>query len=130
LTPRKLTLTLLSTTLAVCRLDPSAPLPEWALGGSFSSVTRTGSELSVICPEADVPAEVQHAGGWRCLSVVGQLDFEQIGVIASLAGPLAGAGISIFPVATYDTDHVLLKDVDLLQAINVLVEAGHQIRVD
>jgi uncharacterized protein len=77
-----------------------------------------------------VPSEVQHEGGWRCLSVVGQLDFEQIGVFASLAGPLAGAGISIFPVATYDTDHVLLKDADLLRAINVLVEAGHQIRVD
>jgi uncharacterized protein len=130
LIPRKLTLTLLPTTLAVSRLDPSAPLPEWALGGPFSSVTRTGSELSVICPEAQVPAEVQHEGGWRCLSVVGQLDFEQIGVFASLAGPLAGAGISIFPIATYDTDHVLLKDADLLRAVNVLVEAGHQLKID
>jgi uncharacterized protein len=130
LTPRKLTLTLLPTTLAVCRLDPSAPLPEWALVGPFSSITRTESELSVICPEAQVPAKAQHEGGWRCLSVVGQLDFEQIGVFASLAGPLAGAGISIFPIATYDTDHVLVKEADLLRAVNVLVEAGHQVRVD
>jgi hypothetical protein len=126
---RKLTLTLLDVPLAVCRLAPDDPGPEWALSGPFYSVTRTPHELSVICAQSSVPDGVQHDAGWRCLSVVGQLDFEQIGVFASLAGPLAAAGISIFPIATYDTDHVLVKEIDLLRAVNVLVEAGHQLQV-
>ena len=129
MTARKLTLALLPTTLAVCRLDPGAPIPDWALTGPFSSITRTQHELSIICAQESVPPDVQHEGGWRCLSVTGQLDFEQIGVFASLAGPLAEAGISIFPIATYDTDHVLVKDADLVRAVNVLVEVGHEIRI-
>jgi hypothetical protein len=130
MTTRKLTLTLLPETLAVCRLDPSASIPDWALTGPFASITRTQHELSIICAQESVPTDIQHEGGWRCLSVTGQLDFEQIGVFASLAGPLAVAGISIFPIATYDTDHVLVKDADLVRAVNVLVASGHQIEVE
>jgi hypothetical protein len=130
MTTRKLTLTLLPETLAVCRLDPSTATPGWALSGPFSSITRTRRELSIICAQDSVPPDAQHEGGWRCLSVTGQLDFEQIGVFASLAGPLAEAGISIFPIATYDTDHILVKDADLARAVNVLVGVGHQVKVE
>src|SRR5687767_5241727 len=98
MTARKLSLSILPATLAVCRLDPSSPIPNWALSGSFASITRTQNELSIICEQESVPQEVLHEGGWRRLSVTGQLDFEQIGVFASLAGPLAEAGISIFPI--------------------------------
>jgi len=49
-------LTLLPDRLAVCRLEPEAPVPGWALSGAFSSVTRTPGELSVVCAEADLPA--------------------------------------------------------------------------
>jgi hypothetical protein len=129
-TVRKLTLSILPDTLAVCRLDPSAAIPDWALPDPFSSITRTQSELSIVCEQGRVPQDVQHESGWRCLSVIGQLDFEQIGVFASLAGPLAEAEISIFPIATFDTDHVLVKDVDLARAVNVLVGVGHRIVIE
>ena len=81
-----------------------------AATGAFWSVTRTGDELSVICPADAVPegAEVQH--GWRGLQVAGPLDFALTGVAAALTAPLAEAGVSVLPVATYDTDYLFVRE--------------------
>jgi hypothetical protein len=56
------------------------------------------------------------------------LDFSLTGIIASLATPLAHAGISIFVVSTYDTDYLLIKEKDLERAILVLSQEGHQVQ--
>ncbi len=38
------------------------------------------------------------------------------GVLASLAGPLASSGVSIFVVSTYDTDYLMVQERDLDRA--------------
>ena len=63
--------------------------------------------------------------GWRALQVDGPLDFMLTGVLASLALPLADAGISIFAISSYDTDYVLVKQDKLAGAIDTLRKAGH-----
>jgi hypothetical protein len=76
-----------------------------------------------------VPAahtEVQR--GYRALAVVGTLDFALTGIVASLAAPLAAAGISIFGISTYDTDHILVREDCLSEAKSVLAAAGHTFR--
>jgi hypothetical protein len=120
-------LSLLPGRFGICRLDPSAPLPGWALAGAFWSLTRTADELSVVCDEAAIPAGVTHAPGWRCLKVEGPLDFALTGVLLSLAAPLAEAGISLFVVSTYDTDYLLVREEDFSSAQRVLEEAGHRV---
>jgi hypothetical protein len=45
--------------------------------------------------------------------VRGPLDFALTGVMASLVSPLPGAGVSIFAIATYDTDYVLARATDV-----------------
>jgi hypothetical protein len=100
------------------------------MGGALVSLTRTEQELSVVCREAAVPAEVQSERGWRALEVVGPLDFALTGILAALAGPLAAAGISIFALSTYDTDYVLVKATTLARAIAVLQAAGLTIQPD
>ncbi len=122
-----LTLTLLPDPFAVCRLDREALIPDWAQTSGFYSITRTHDELSIVCFQRCVPAGVQHEAGWRCLKVEGPLDFALIGILASLATPLARAGVSLFAVSTYDTDYLLVKDNDLEQAAAALREAGHRI---
>ena len=49
-------LLLLPGLFAVCQLDPNAPLPAWATSGSstFVSITRTRSELSIVCAQEKV----------------------------------------------------------------------------
>jgi hypothetical protein len=112
-------------TFGICRLDKDAPIPEWAHIG-FSSITRTPDELSIVCKEEIVPERVICERGWHCLQVMGPLDFALTGILASLAAPLAEAGISIFAISTYDTDYFLVKELN--RAIAVLSDAGHNVR--
>ena len=120
---------MLSETLAIARLAADAPVPEWVAGRDFISVVRTPRELSIVCRDDAVPAthaEVQR--GFRALAVVGTLDFTLTGIVASLAAPLAAAGISIFGISTYDTDHILVREDRLADAAAVLAAAGHTVR--
>lgn len=117
----RLTLSLLPETLAVARLPAGAALPGWVdWSDPFVAVSRTRDELSVVCPEARVPAEAQAERGWRGFKVEGPLDFALTGILARLAAPLAEAGISIFAISTFDTDYLLVRAHDLAAAMAVL----------
>ncbi len=122
-----LTLVFLPDRYAVCRLGGDDPVPDWAYSRGFVSITRTQEELSVVCLQDSVPPEVTCRRDWRCLKVDGPLDFEQTGVLASLAGPLADAGIPVFVVSTYDTDYLLVSEPHATRAAEVLTDAGHRI---
>lgn len=122
-----LNLVILPHTYAVCRLDPNGYIPHWALlGDDFVSLTRTLDELSVVCAQENVPQEGTKAErGWRCIKVVGPFDFTVAGIHASLAAPLAEAAVSVLAIATYETDHILVREPDLDRAVSVLEHAGH-----
>jgi hypothetical protein len=119
-------LKLLSGNYVICRIGPNKSIPEWARG-EFVSVTRTGDALSIVCPDRNVPDDVQRESGWRCLRVAGKLDFSLVGVIATITAILADAEISTFVVSTFDTDYLLVRDVDLDGATAALLEAGHSV---
>jgi uncharacterized protein len=112
--------------LAVCRLSAADPLPVWAWG-PFCSLTLTSEELSVVCVESAVPENLPCERGWRAIQVRGPLDFALTGVLASLTGPLAQAGVSIFAISTFDTDYVLVRAETLDRAADVLRAAGHEV---
>ncbi len=131
MTHHSLTLTLLSEPLAICRLAADAAVPDWTARATiFCSITRTRTELSIVADERAVPASVDAMRGYRALRVEGPLPLDLIGVLASMAGPLAAAAIPIFPLATYDTDYLLVRDADLARTIDVLGSAGHAIVAD
>lgn len=121
---RRFRLALLPQRLAVCRLAPDAPIPQWA-SGSFVAITRTPRELSIVCDESAVPDGVRRATGFRAFEVAGPLDFSEVGVLASLAQPLADAGVSLFAISTFDTDYVLVREADVDRAAKALAAAGH-----
>jgi uncharacterized protein len=125
-----LPIALLPLRLAVCRLDAGAPLPAWASEGALSCVTRTPAELSVVVEERVVPGDARAERGYRAFVVRGPLPFDLVGVFASMAGPLADAGISIFALSTFDTDYVLVKARDVERASGVLRDAGHDVTGD
>ena len=121
-----ISLRLLQGSLAICRLAPDAAVPDSLETAELLSVTRTPDELSIVCRETpDLPGRVER--GWRCLAVDGTLEFDQVGILASLAQPLAQAGISIFVVSTYDTDYLLVKQGRLESALEALRTAGHRL---
>ena len=125
-----LPLEVLEPVFTVCRLTPAASVPMWAFQGALWSITKTASELSIVCEAAHVPAEVQAYGRWRALMVAGPLDFSLTGILHALAAPLASARISIFAFSTYDTDYLLIGESELVTAVQVLQAAGHTITGD
>lgn len=112
---------------AVARFAPDAEVPTWVFGGEFSAVTRTRDELSVVCRQDLLPAEFPAERSFRALKVRGPLAFSQVGVVDSLAHPLASAGISIFVLSTFDTDYVLVREADLDAARTILSGVGHRV---
>ena len=121
----RLELSVLPSRLAVCRLAAGTRPPEWALAGSFLSVSVTSEETSVVCEEGRVPDGVQADTDWRTFKVAGPLDFSLTGILLAIAAPLAEAGVGIFAVSTYDTDYVLVKQDSLDRAVSALRSAGH-----
>jgi hypothetical protein len=126
----KLSITALGARFAMCRLQPEDAIPEWAWSAvEFLTISRTGSELSIVADEGVIPPDVEAARGFRALRVEGPLPLEMVGVAASIAGPLAAVGVSIIPIGTYDTDYILVRDADLSQAIATLTDAGHVVSI-
>ena len=123
-----LPLTVLAAPLALCRLAPSDPVPEWtARASTFLTISRTPTELSIVADEQAVPATFDAQRGYRAIRVEGPLPLDLIGIFAMIAGPLAEASIPIFPIATYDTDYVLVAEPHLARAIETLGRAGHRV---
>ena len=121
------TLVLLPGRLAVCRLPADSQYPQWAKSEELLSITRTSDELSVVCDERNVHKDVRAERGWRALKIQGPLDFSMVAVLAAIAAILAKAGVSIFAISTYDTDYILVKEVALEQAMQVLTRSGYEI---
>lgn len=122
---RSLNFCRLPGSFAICRLAPKATVPEWALRGTFFSVTATPDEVSIVCPSAQVPPEIVHENGWACLKLHGPFPFSETGILASFLQPISDAAIPIFAVSTFDTDYVLVKQDSLEKAVQVLRQAGH-----
>ncbi len=105
MTEHHLTLSLQKEILAICRLPPDASVPAWARSpGAFHTISRTPEELSIVCLDSAVPSVVKKEPGWRLLKVDGPLDFSLTGILASVAGPLAKARISIFAISSRTRD--------------------------
>ena len=111
---------------AVARLAPDARVPAWAMGPApFLSIARTANELSIVAPAAAVPADVCAERGWALFKLQGPFAFDQTGILASFAAPLADAGIGLFALSTFDTDYLLVKTAQAPAAVATLLAAGH-----
>jgi hypothetical protein len=62
--------------------------------------------------------------GWRCLRLKGPFALDETGVLAPLATALAAAGVSLLPIATFDTDYLLVPATQLDLAITALEQVG------
>ena len=118
---------LLPEVFAICRLHGDHAIPPWAVTGMFFSITRSPDEVSIVCPQSNVPERTRCHRGWRCLKLEGVLDPMMVGVISSIAAPLAEGGVSIFVISTFDTDYLLVKHENLEKATQILTAHGHTV---
>lgn len=116
---------------SVSRLPIAAPIPQWADGDGFVSISRATDELSIVCLSRRVPqsreVEWQSESGWTCLQLVGPFAFTLTGILLAVLKPLAEASVGIFAVSTFDTDYVMVKHHQLPDTVAALANAGHTI---
>jgi uncharacterized protein len=102
-------------------------VPDWALQASFSSVTRTQEALSIVAAAKCVPPEIFASRGWRALKIEGPIDLELVGILVSIAVPLAQVGVAVLPVGTFDTDYILVQEDRLGTALEALRATGLEV---
>lgn len=122
-----LTLQLLESPYAVCRLPAGAAVPPPA-PGAFSLLIQAVEETTIVCPRDQAPEGAEVENGWRCLRILQVFDFSVPGILASVLAPLAQAGIGIFASSTFSTDYVLVKEDDLGRAMKALTDGGHRVQ--
>jgi len=125
-----LTLDLLEGEWSIARLPAAEPVPDWAWSETFSSVSRTSEELSIISPSSQVPSSAKSEGGFRVLAVRGPLAFDAKGILADLAGAIAEADVALLALSTFNTDILLVRQQDLAAAAAALESRGHQIEAE
>ncbi len=123
----KLTLEFLDGTYNVHRLPVDADIDQHLWELPFMSVTRTPDEISIVCAEEVPLCSEQCSPGWRMFRVSGTLEHNLVGIIAKLSASLADAGVSVFTLATFDTDYILIPQSKMRYAVEALREAGHEL---
>ena len=108
---------------SILKLDS---LPDVRAIDGFFALTRTDDEISLVClnSEADKLNPYARENDYQVLRVAGQLDFSLVGILARMTGALAGAGIPVCAVSTYDTDCLLIKAGNMDSALKALEAAG------
>ena len=101
-------------------------VPPVVPSGRFASMSRLGDEITVVSERALAPqGDIQ--GGFRLIEIDGQFALDSVGVVASVAGPLAAAGIGLFAFSVWSTDAFLIQAADVVRAVEVLIAAGHNL---
>ena len=106
----------------------AASIEDIDLRQEFSFITKTDEELSLVCKTVDVPKNTTaRDDGWKGFRIQGVLDFSLIGVLSKISSVLAGNGIGIFAVSSFNTDYIFVKADDYGKAIKVLTNAGYTV---
>lgn len=120
---KKIKISILPEVFGICHFDKNTPIPEWALKGSFFSLTKTDQELSLVFPQNKIPPGVLFEKGWRAFRVEGIVEGIFVpGIIAFLSKPLADAEISIFNISTFETNYIFVQEKDFEKAKKILKE--------
>ena len=122
-----MTLEVLAQKFTVCKVRT---LPPEQLEVPFCFVGKTDRELSLVCETALTPeGTLAREDGWRALRVKGTLDFSLVGILSKFSGILAEADVGIFAISTYDTDYILVKELQLQRAAEALSAKGIRVQM-
>jgi hypothetical protein len=112
------TVSVSAETYAVCRTDNPPP-------SAFATV-QDGRETTVVVETAaldDLDATAVEAD-WHRLTFEMELPFELVGFLATVTTALAEAGVSVFVISSFATDHVFVPVEECPRAVETLDRLG------
>lgn len=104
---------------SIYKLNTTDNIPPEVYKSEFLSITRTDEELSIVCRENSNIKTDKVSHNWRCIKIVGPLEFSMIGIINRITKILKEVEISVFVISTYETDYFLIKKNNFKTAIQV-----------
>lgn len=108
----------------VARTDSGAVRPRQD-DGLFASICGPDGN-TIVCRYGLEPIQADIERNWKAIQVDTALGFNEVGVIASIIGPLAAAGVAVFVLSSFSTDWVLVKDTAVELAKEALRTTGHE----
>ena len=93
------------------------------------AVIRDRNELTLIISQAkaDKGNIIEIENDFRLITFDLVLPFGLVGFIAKVSGALAAEKISLYPVSSFSTDHILVKQKDIDRAVAVLQKLGFEV---
>lgn len=87
------------------------------------------NETTVIVEQSkyDMDDVLEMKTDWKIITFDMVLPFGLTGFLAKVSAILADEGVSILAISSYSTDHILIKEKDLLKTINQLKKLGFMV---
>ncbi len=100
-----------------------------ALANAFA-VIKDERETTCIIDESKLGAQkfLGFEGDWRMITFDMVLPLSLVGFFAAVSGALVDAGVNLFTVSAYTTDHVFVKNQKLETAVKALEKLGLSVR--
>ena len=94
------------------------------------AVIKDDRETTCIIDESKLGAQkfLGFEGDWRMITFDMVLPLSLVGFFAAVSGALAEAGVNIFTLSAYTTDHVFVKNPKLATAVKSLEKLGMSVR--
>ena len=87
------------------------------------AVVTDGAEITVVAEVGHGLNAIEEEKPLRIISFDTKMPFDLIGFLAYITKLLADQNISLFAISSFSTDHILMKEVYLEKAIQVLKDA-------
>jgi len=90
------------------------------------AVTNDQSEITVVIDQSKIKEEsiISVDKDWKILTFDMTLPLELVGFLSKISRVMADRNISIFVISAYSTDHILVKEKDLAEAVSALRQLG------
>jgi hypothetical protein len=101
-----------------------------ALAGSMA-VIKDDRETTCVIAESKLGSQkfLGFEGDWRMITFDMTLPLSLVGFFAAVSGALADAGVNLFTLSAYTTDHVFVKNTKLDLAVKALEKLGMSVRL-
>lgn len=120
-------LTVLRGRFALHRFADAAAIPDMRGIEGLCAWVRSPGGVTLVCDENHPVDADDSAPGWKALEAEGPLDFALTGILAGITSVLAGAGVSVFAISTWETDYVLVRSECVDDAADALRAAGYRV---